>query len=423
MLPMAELWVVGWDHHCSPVELRERMVVTASDQERLLQALCAVEPVSEAVLLSTCNRTECYLAGEAAAEQAALHLLAAEMGVPDDELRTHAFVYHDAAAVRHLFRVIGSLESMVLGEYQIQHQVKQAFEAAQAAQAAGKRLSALFQRALAVGKQIRNRTGIGEHKTSIASVAVDLAQHIHGDLRRKRLLVCGAGEMAELAVTHLLEHGVHQVAVVNRSRERAETLAQVHEHPDIALTVHDWLEFEHLIPANDIIISSTAAPHAVLTTELLARVSCKRREPLMVIDLAVPRDVEASAGELDNVYLYNIDHLDSIVADYRDRRAAEVGAAEEVIEECTAYFLRQSNRQSNELLAAVARAFVGEVEVEHQRLCKRLGLDEVHAKEARQALDRLAGKLRHRLLTLCKDHPEDPEVAGLVMELIRESDR
>src|SRR3954470_17691570 len=220
-LPLA---VFGIDHHRTPVHLRERLALGADAQRALLAELTDQPGVSEAVVLSTCNRTECYLAG-APDRPHLVGLLAERSGLGADLLATQGYWHEGIGCIRHLFRVVSSLESLVVGEYQIAHQVKTAYDAALAARRTGPLLNPLFQRALAVGKEVRNATDIGKHKLSIASVAVDLAKQIHGEVGSARLLVVGAGEMAELAVKHLLVAGVRDLVVVNRSEERALEIA------------------------------------------------------------------------------------------------------------------------------------------------------------------------------------------------------
>lgn len=402
-LPVA---VIGVDHHRTPVAVRERLAVGPAQVPELARRLAALPGCREAVVVSTCNRLECYLGGQPA-EADALAAVAAIGGLCPEQLAGHAYWRRGEPCIRHLFRVAGGLESLVLGEYQIIAQVRGAYEAARALGLTGPGLNPLFQRALAVAKEVRNRTALGRHKMSIASVAVDLARHVHGDLAAARLLVVGAGEMAELAVRYLLDQGVGQgagrIGIVNRSSERAMALAELAGAP-----VYPWSDLRSALAAHDIVVSSTAAPHLVLMAEDVRAAMTQRRGPLVLIDLAVPRDIDAQAGELDDVYLYNIDHLEGVVAANRQLRVEEVEAAEAVVDEHVRDHCLNLRPGRGELLAEVAAWFEAQVQAEGAQA------DEA----ARRALHRLGGKLQHRVMAWLRDHPDDPEAERTVRELL-----
>src|SRR4051812_9391967 len=298
--PPPSVGVWGIDHHRTPVAVRERLAPSAEASAKLARALAALPGVSEAVGLSGCTRLECYVGG--AVDETRVGAAVAEFHAVDPALAAgHRYWRAGEACVRHLFRVVSGLESLVVGEDQIVRQVKDAYDGACNAGTAGAALPPLFQRALAVGKEVRTDTAIGRHKLSVASVAVDLARHVHGDLSTARLLVLGAGEIAELTVRYLLEHGVRHIGIVNRANERALALAELAQ-----ARIWPWAELAEALATHDIVVASTAAPHAVVT-EHDVRAALKRgRRPLTFLDLAVPRDVEPSVAHLSDVYLYNI---------------------------------------------------------------------------------------------------------------------
>lgn len=405
-LPFA---VFGIDHHRTPVQMRERLALSGDALTAFLLELTRQPGVGEAVVLSTCNRTEFYLAG-APDRPHLVALLAERAGVMADTLGTHGYWHLGDQCVRHLFRVVSSLESLVIGENQIAHQVKTAYEQALAAQCTGAFLNPLFQRALAVGKDVRTTTDIGKHKLSIASVAVDLARHIHGDLGGARLLVIGAGEMAELAVKHLVGAGVRTLTIVNRSEERALEIAGA------SADVRPWGELGDALANADIVVASTAAPHLVVTAAEVKRAMRGRRQPLMLMDLAVPRDVDDQAAQLDDVYLYNIDHLEAAVAANRALRQDEVHAASALVDTLAGDFTATQAHHNAPLLARVAVYFNDIVAAEEARLTAKLGA--THAKEMRYGLERIGNKLQHRVLAYLREHAGDAQSEAVVRKML-----
>lgn len=402
--------VFSLDHRHAPVDVRERLAIPATEQPAVVAAATALPGCGEAVLLSTCNRVELYLAGQPD-RSSALRLLAERSGLRLDQLEKHGVWHTGRACVRQLFRVVASLESLVIGEYQIVNQVKNAYEASREAGRTGALLNPLFQRALHVAGAVRAGTAIGSHKLSIASVAVDLAKQIHGDLGNARLLVIGAGEIAELAVTHLVAAGVRQLSIVNRSQERALALAGT-----TPARVYPWEQLRDAMAAHDIIIASTSAPHAVVTMADAKAAVRGRRAPLMLIDLAVPRDVEPAIAELEDVYLYNVDHLDSVVAANKGLRSEEVAAASALVDAQVSDYLTVQDQGRNALLAQVAAHLSDVVAAEEARLLAKLpGVDR---QELRYALDRLSGKLLHPVLRYLREHTDDPQAEQTVREML-----
>lgn len=411
------LLLLGVDHHRTPIGLRERLAVAADALPLLLRELTALPGAAGAVVLSTCNRSECLVAGTALDAEVVLSLVAQRQGLPLAELRPQAYVHRGAAAVRHLFRVAASLESMVVGEYQILHQVKHAYQAAQQAGTAGGMVHRLCQRALALGKQVRSETGLGRHKLSVASIAVDLAKRIHGELTGVHLLLTGAGEMAELALRHFLEQGVRRVTLVNRNRTRAEELAArlLHEGGG-EVQVADWSRLAQSLGAHDIVLSSTAAPHPVIRAEEVRRAMQGRRRPLMLLDLAVPRDVEVAAGAVDDAYLYNVDDLEAVAADNRQLRADEVEAASALIEAGLATFLREEDQAAAAMRQRILAWCESVAAQEAERLAQKPA--GASADEIRYAMQRLAGKFQHRLLNYLSAHAGEPAALDALGDII-----
>ncbi|HEX8904962.1 MAG TPA: glutamyl-tRNA reductase [Longimicrobiaceae bacterium] len=325
--------VVGASHRTAPIELRERLAFGRAEIPPALGAI-AGEAGAEAVLLTTCNRTEFYLAateGDAGVAQAA-EMLAARIGVAPDEAARWLYVHRDREAAQHLFRVAAGLDSMILGEPQIQGQVKEAYAAAREVPGprgpvVGSALNRLFQTALGVGGRVRSETGLGIGAASISSAAVELAKKIFGSLKGRRALVLGAGEMSEVTLECLRGEGVRTAVVANRTYERARELAE-----KWGGTAIHWEEFARALADVDIVIASTAAPRPVLTLERFrAALPRGARRPLCIIDIAIPRDVEAAVADERNVFLYNIDDLQQIVDDSLDRRRAELPHAEQIV--------------------------------------------------------------------------------------------
>jgi glutamyl-tRNA reductase len=328
---MSELLAVGASHKTAPLALRERIALTEHAAEPLLQELTAHPAIGEAVALSTCNRTELYLlvADPVEAESAVLSLLARRAGIRPTELLDGIYALRNCDAARHLYRVASGLESMIVGEAEVQGQVKRAYEAALAARTTGPMTNKLFQAALVTGKRVRTETAISAGRASVASVAVDAAQDALGDLTARHVLLIGAGETAELTARALHDHGVTTMFVANRRRDRAIALAQQFGG---ASGSFDALPAE--LARADIVISSTSSPHTLLGAEELALVTAERRgRPLLLVDLAVPRDIDPACAELDGVTLLDIDGLQAQVRRHISVRKAEARRAEGIVED------------------------------------------------------------------------------------------
>lgn len=413
--PSLPVVVFGVDHHRTPVELREKLAVPPDGINRLLALLATTPGTSEAVVLSTCNRLECYLAGTPDRQQV-LNRLAEHQGVDAATLDTHAFWHPGMEGVRHLFRVASGLESLVLGEYQIVHQVKTGYDIAHQGRFTGTVLNPLFQRALGVAKDVRNNTAIGKYKLSVASVAVDLAKHIHGEVDRARLLIVGAGEIAELAVRYLLSAGVRELTIINRSEDRAHALAEEFRSVDFIPQVLPWSMLGDALTQHDIVVTSTAAPHAVITVAEVKQAMRRRRQPLMFMDLAVPRDVEPAVGDLSDVYLYNIDHLEQVVSSNQQLRRDEVDAASALVDSLVTSYISDVRHDRGALMGQVAGYFADVIAAESARLGTKLGLKDTQ--ELKYGLERVGNKLQHQVLKYLREHANDPNAEKIIREIL-----
>jgi glutamyl-tRNA reductase len=318
-------------HKTAPVALRERVALPNGRAEEFLRALVGDAEVHEAVAISTCNRTEVYLVvGDAVeAETTVLGMLARQAGIRPTELAEAIYAVRNCDAARHLFRVTAGLESMIIGEAEVQGQVKRAYELALGAGVTGPLTNRMFGAALATGKRVRSETGISQRRVSVPSVAVDLAQETIGALGERRVVVLGTGEMAELTARALAERGVHTVFIANRRRERALALAEQFEGRVAGM---DDMPVE--LEAADIVLASTASPHPIVGSDELSLVMQERGgRPLLLIDIAVPRDVDPLCAELPGVTLYDVDDLQAVVARNLQVRAAEARAADAIVEE------------------------------------------------------------------------------------------
>jgi glutamyl-tRNA reductase len=328
------LLCLGLNHRTTPVELRERLAFAESKVPEAAMQIKALPDFEESMVLSTCNRVEIYTAcaDKDSARQLAIlfeYLTTHFNLTPDQRESLSCYKLSKTDAARHLFRVVSGIDSMVLGETEIFGQVKAAYHTALKTGATGRALNKLFQRAFSVGKLVRNETSIQRGTTSVGSAAVDLAEKIFGHLRDCHVLLIGAGEMSRTCAQSLLSRGAKSIFISNRSHARAVELAE--EMGGQALHFEDWEKAVHDV---DIIISSTSAPHFVVKPELVEPVMRKRRgRPLFIIDIAVPRDVDPHVNDIEEVYLYDIDALQSIADDGRRERERALAKCEEIIEE------------------------------------------------------------------------------------------
>lgn len=333
-----ELLVVGASHRTAAIEVRERLFVSREAAEPFLERLRGHEAVDEAVVLSTCNRTELFLlAGDP--EEAYGHatgVLAEHAGLPPIEVEPRIYRLEGREGVAHLMRVVAGLDSLVVGEPQIQGQVRQAYETARSAGGhVGPVLHRLFQTALSAGGEVRDRTGISEGAGSVPAAAVQLAAKVFGTLEGRRAAVIGAGEMGELTLRAFVERGIEEVSVASRTLDRAREAAD-----RVGAGTVEYGRLLEELSTLDIVVTSTSAPHPVLTVEQVERVRRERPDALVVVDIAVPRDVEAGVGDLPGVFLYNIDDLQRVVRTTERDRVAESEDAEALLQEAQRSFWR-----------------------------------------------------------------------------------
>lgn len=334
--------VVGLNHRTAPIEVRERFAFASVEVPVALAHLLECESVSEAVLISTCNRTEFYMhvseADEAIAT--AMQMLTEQAGELPQKAESYVYVHRGRDAVRHLFRVASGLDSMVFGEVQIQGQVRSSYEFARGLsgerQAVRSVFNRLFQSGLSVGGRVRSESRVAEGAASIPSAAVELARKIFGSLGGRRGLVLGAGEMGELTLECLMNEGVSSVIVASRNQARAKRVAE-----RLGVKSLPFSDFWSQLRDTDIVITSTAAPVPIVKLEEFRnRMPAQPRSPLLIVDIAVPRDVEPAIGELRDVFLYSIDDLQHIVAASFERRKTELPKAEAIIDEEVGRFWR-----------------------------------------------------------------------------------
>jgi glutamyl-tRNA reductase len=326
---MSELLSLGVSHKTAPLELRERMALTEGRAVGMLGELVERDEILEAAAISTCNRTELYLyvSDAVGAESVALGLLAREAGIQPTELVTHLYSQRGSAAAEQLMRVTAGLDSMIIGESEVQGQVKRAYELALVENATGPILNRLFHTALAAGKRARTETAISEGAMSVPSVAVDLAQRTLGELENRRVLVVGAGETAELTARALAAKGVGAIFIANRHYDRAIGLADRFGGQAVRFD-----ELPAQLEDADIVVTSTSSPHQVIEREGLAEVmEARNGRPLLLIDLAVPRDIQPSCRDLPGVSLYDMDDLQALVERNVSGREAESRRAEAIL--------------------------------------------------------------------------------------------
>ncbi|KRA54952.1 glutamyl-tRNA reductase [Pseudoxanthomonas sp. Root65] len=403
------LWVLGLNHQTAPVDLRERVAFDAGTVPHALSSLRALPDVVEAALLSTCNRTELYAVAEDG------DVLASWLATHADGLEGYLYRHSDADAVRHLFRVATGLDSMVLGEPQILGQVKEAWATAREHGALGNRLDRLFQQTFAVAKRARTDTRVGANPVSVASTAVRLAQNSFARLSESTVLLVGAGETIELAAKHLSEGKVRRLLVANRTLAHAQELATRHGGYALPLT-----ELERHLAEADVVFSATAAREpVVLQAQVAAALAKRKHKPMLLFDLAVPRDIEASVAELRDAYLYTVDDLERAVEDNRRSRREAADAAEAIIDVQVGRFMESLLAGSRQEPLKRLRA-LGESTREDVLAKARQQL--ANGREPEQVLEFLAHTLTNRLL-----HPPTAALREAAMsgdaDLARAADR
>ena len=382
------LHLVGLSHHSAPLEVRERLALSGEALRDALVELRATSGVDEALVVSTCNRVEVLVYGEG--EGAARAFFTAR--APD--AAAHLYAREGTQAVRHLFRVAASLDSMVVGEQQILGQVKEAYGLASGAGAAGPYLSRLCNRAFAAAKRVRTETEVGRGITSLSQVAVELVEKIFGTLTGRAILLLGAGKMGALSAKALAALGADRVLVANRSAERGLALAEA-----VGGVFRDFAELPHLLTEADVVIVSTGAPAFVVTREMVGvAMKARRRRSLCLIDLSVPRNVDPACGELADVYGYDVDDLERVVSATHEARQGEAGRAEAIVQvEVDAFEREREARAALPVLAQLRRHAEQIALAEAERTLAHLGgaLDDRGRKSVEAMARAIVNKLLH----------------------------
>ncbi|MCX8053846.1 MAG: glutamyl-tRNA reductase [Armatimonadetes bacterium] len=397
------LVVIGLNHKTAKVEMREKLSIDDTQLPKALAEVRSLSRISECVILSTCNRTEIYACARTRSDDALIiDWLGSFCSVSAEELRPHLYSWAGHKAAEHLFRVAGGIDSMVIGEYQILGQVKAAHAAASRAGCTGVVLNYLFQQAAAVGKRIRSETTIARGAFSIGSVAVQFAVSIFNKLRDRTVLVIGAGKVAELTITHLKCAGAGKVLVANRTKENAEALAA--QCGGQAVSFED---LESALNKADIVIASTGSSQPIVTRRMVTdAISARRGRPMLMIDIAVPRDIEPSVGNLDGVFVYNIDDLQSVVDKNMVNRKAEVESAEAIIaQEVRRFIDRFRTLDAVPVITALREKFEGIRQAELEKLQNKLRNLSDEQRDAIDAATRsIVNKICHHPMIQIKDY-------------------
>jgi glutamyl-tRNA reductase len=409
-----QLALVGLSHKTAPVEVRERLAFNSDALRMALTSLVGRQEVNEALILSTCNRVE--VVAESADDRLIREFICEFHQIPHESVSKHLYSFRNVEAIRHVFRVAASLDSMVIGEPQILGQVKEAYRIAADAGTVGMHLSALMNRAFAVAKKVRSETGISQSAVSVSYAAVELARKIFGDLAGKTVMIIGASKMGELAAKHLRRAGVSSVLVTNRTFERAVELAKVFEGAAVPFEHFG----DHMVGA-DIVITSTGATHFIIGKNQAEQIIHRRKnKPMFFIDIAVPRDIDPAVNEIDNAFLYDIDDLQQVIDDNLKERLKEASRAEEIIAtEVEAFCLKMKGR---EVVPTI---------VQLRETLEKLRRDEIernrrHLKDLspaqQEALDQitksLVNKILHTPIEQLKQLAHDPQGSD-VADLIR----
>ena len=410
------LIVIGVNHQTAPVEVREQFAIPEARLPQAVKTLAAQPGIEEAMIVSTCNRVE--LVARAKDANVDLHECLHELyGFDTQAYRKYLYEYRERDAVRHVFRVASSLDSMVVGEPQILGQVKEAYATARAVGAVNSQLDALYSKAFAVAKRVRTETAIATSAVSIASVAVELAKKIFGNLEGKSVYLVGAGKMCELAARHLLAHGAKKIYVGNRTFERASALAKKFNGEPIA--------FEQLydtVDRADIVISSTGAPHTIFRKEHGERFLARRKNrPMFFIDIAVPRDVDPEMNKLDGIFVYDIDDLQQVVSSHISDRRVEADRAEAIVQlEVDKFQARLQTLDVVPTIVSLQEHLETVRQAEIDRVRGRLGTLTPEQEMAVEALSRgIINKIMHTPITTLKSAARESSESTTIVELVR----
>ena len=414
--------VVGLNHKTAAVDLREKLAFNAEQAEKMLVGLKERFAPGEFALLSTCNRTELYhAAGEVATSPEDLtEFIAQFCDVPLAEFRDSLYIHHDAAAAEHLLNVSASLDSLVIGEAQIIAQVKESYRLASAAKSSGKVLNRLFHCAFATSKEVYSSTSIAQRRVSVAGVAIELAQQLLEDIASAHVAVIGAGEMAELLVRHLTDLNCPNITVFNRTLGRAQKMAR-----DFGINSANWTELNAAMQNVDIIVAAAATDDHLFDKSFIPR---KRKGPLLIVDIAVPRNFHPETGELEDVYLYSVDDLAQVVQENLQARQEDVGQAREIIADNVASFMDWFGTMDiGPLIGALRQEFRQVSRSELDRfLAGENNMPTIQRQKTEAAVSRIVNKLVHRFINSLHDiaktyGPE--EATRLIQSIVQHQDR
>ncbi|HOB63125.1 MAG TPA: glutamyl-tRNA reductase [Candidatus Competibacteraceae bacterium] len=412
------LLALGLNHRTAPVDVRERVAFDSNRLDTALRDLLDHGGAREAAILSTCNRTELYCGLKGEDGQQVVEWLGDYHLIRTADLQPYLYQHVDQRAVRHILRVASGLDSMVLGEPQILGQVKAAYHAANSAGALGSRLERLFQHTFAVAKQVRTDTRIGASPVSVAFAAVSLAKQIFADLPKRTALLIGAGDTVELVTRHLHENGIGRLVVANRTLERAHALVTPFDGFAIALE-----EIPAHLAEADIVISATASPGLMLEAAMMRQCLKQRRHrPMFMVDLAVPRDIDPAAADLEDVYLYTVDDLKSIIQDNLRSRQTAAAQAEEIIDNQVEHFMAWLRAQDS---AASIRALRQQAEAVRDETVARAQRQLAQGRDPLEVLNAMANTLTNKLIhTPCAGLREaaaqgDVDMLNLIKSLYR----
>jgi glutamyl-tRNA reductase len=409
-----KLLVTGVSHKTAPVEVRERLAFREETLAPSLADLKSRDGVAEALILSTCNRVEIVLTTDDAADPQGIveAFLAERKSIDAASLGAHLFCHEGKDAIHHLFRVAASLDSMVIGEPQILGQLKSAYATAKDCGALTGWMDGLLTRAFSVAKRVRSETGIGQMAVSVSYAAVELSRKIFGSLSNRTIMIVGAGKMSELAARHLRRSGASHVFVTNRTHERAVEMASLFQGTPV-----EYTRFVSMLPEVDIVITSSGAPHYILHKEEMQRVRAARRnKPMFLIDIAVPRNIEPSVNDLDNIFLYDIDDLQEVVNANLRERMKEADHAESLVnEEVERMLARMKVAEVTPLIVGLQDQLEQIRAAEMDKVRRKFGPFTAEQEAAMEALTRgLINKIAHGPISELRNHAGHPEGAHVV---------
>lgn len=410
-----KLLLTGLNHNTAPVEIRERLAFPADKLPNILLDLKSIPGIDEGFILSTCNRVE--IAATVDSEADLCDFLARVHRMDARTIREYLYEYEDRDAIRHLFRVASSLDSMVVGEPQILGQLKAAYEAAKTSGSVTGFLDSVLTRAFSVAKRVRTETEIGQNAVSVSYAAVELAKQIFGSLKGKKVLLVGAGKMSELAARHLERAGVGEILVTNRSPERARQMAEL-----FSGRIVDYPTFVSALPDIDVLIASSGAPHYILHKDDMKKViGARKNRPMFLIDIAVPRNIEPAVNELDNVFLFDIDDLQKVVQSNLQSRQQEAQEAEQIVaEEVERMVTRLRAREMGPMIVSLQQQLETVRMAEMERVRGKLGALTPQQEEAIESLTRgIINKIAHGPISELRKGAGNHHITDVIRRVFR----